>query len=119
MLKTKFKPIRSNAMSTPGPTPDFNLLAKFLTPASKKYSVDDVIDLMGRIYAAIESVEDYRLKLKWCLGHIIVHLESPPKRRNATMQMLAHPHPEGLCIPSAGRYLRIPPRPIPSSARSS
>ena len=68
---------------------DFEKLELMLAKPRVRFSVDDAMDLIARIYAHIESVEDFRLKLKWCLGQVTVHLDCPPRRRQQTIAKLS------------------------------
>ena len=69
--------------------PNFQALELMLADNTRRLSIDEAIDLMSKIYAAIESVEDFRLKLKWCLGFVVVHLNCPRIGRRRAIALLS------------------------------
>ncbi|MEX0746676.1 MAG: hypothetical protein WD275_01665 [Rhodothermales bacterium] len=48
-----------------------------LTPPERAFNLDEAVELIHRIQLALESIEDYRLKLKWCIGFVLVHVDRP------------------------------------------
>ena len=47
-----------------------------------RYDLEQAIALIHQIHLQFESLEDYRLKLKWCMGRVLVHTEMPRGRRS-------------------------------------
>ena len=48
-----------------------------LTPPERSFSLSEAVELIHKIQLALESIEDYRLKLKWCIGFVLVHMDRP------------------------------------------
>ena len=49
------------------------------------YSIDESVEIIHQIHLQLESLEDYRLKLKWCMGQVLVHTHMPKGRRAQTV----------------------------------
>ncbi|MEX2399637.1 MAG: hypothetical protein WD423_02625 [Rhodothermales bacterium] len=47
----------------------------------KAYSVDEAVDFIYRVHVQLESVELYRLKLKWWMGCVLTHTARPDGSR--------------------------------------
>ncbi len=60
-----------------------------LDPPEDRYTIDEAVELIGRVLLTLESVEDFRLKLKWCLGHLVYYTEYRPRRRRQTLEILS------------------------------
>lgn len=43
----------------------------------QSYSVDESVELIAQIHRQLESIEDYRLKLKWWMGYVLRHTHAP------------------------------------------
>jgi hypothetical protein len=55
----------------------------------RRFSVDEAVELIHRIHLQLESIEDYRLKLKWWMGFVLVHTEHRRRERQKTIDLIA------------------------------
>lgn len=60
-----------------------------LMPQEARYSVDDAVRAIGEIHRQLEAIEDYRLKLKWWMGHVLKHTSFPKGKRTAMVDHIA------------------------------
>lgn len=55
----------------------------------RRFSIDDAVRYVHLIEREIESIEDYRLKLKWWMGFVLVHTRRPRGRRREVVKEIA------------------------------
>ena len=48
-----------------------------LTSPRESFGIDEAVARVAAIQNAIQSIEDFRLKMKWCLGFVLAHTERP------------------------------------------
>lgn len=53
------------------------------------YSLDEAVSFIGQVHRQLEAIEDYRLKLKWWMGHVLKHTAFPYGERSRMVNHIA------------------------------
>lgn len=69
--------------------PPGNSLALDLSPPAESFTIDDALARIGTIQDALQSIEDIRLKLKWCLGFVLAHTDRPRGSAKSVVEAIA------------------------------
>lgn len=64
-------------------------LALNLSRQASRYKIDEAVAVIGEIHRQLEAIEDYRLKLKWWIGHVLTHTEYERRKRTEMVTYIA------------------------------
>lgn len=60
-----------------------------LSPPAETFTIDDALARIATIQDALQSIEDIRLRLKWCLGFVLAHTDRPRGSANSVVDEIA------------------------------
>ncbi len=60
-----------------------------LAPPEKKFTLDEAAAMIRDVQQRVMAVEEYRIRLNWCFGLVVVHTERPRGKRREIIEELA------------------------------